>query len=99
MSCEKYRDELREAARLKLKSHAAPTPEIMTETDKELRAVIQDIAKHYDKPYKTVQGEVYEIFSQEWERHMLQEERKKESKDRQRIFRNMDIQARAKERT
>lgn len=99
MSCEKYRDELREAARIKLKSHAASTPEIMTETDKELREILQDISERYDKPYKSVQSEVYDIFSQEWERHMFQEERKKESRDRQRMFQNMDKQAKAKERT
>lgn len=96
MSCEKYTDELREAAKLKLKSHAASTPEIMTETDKELREILQDISERYDKPYKSVQSEVYDIFSQEWERHMLQEERRKASNDRQRMFKIIDRQVKNK---
>lgn len=92
MSCEIYSDDIREAARLKIKSHSAPTPEIMTETDIKLRAAIQKISENYNKPYRDVQNDVYDIFSQEWERRMLQEERRKASTERQRIFKNMDRQ-------
>ena len=99
MSCEKYKDELREAVKLKLKSHSAPTPEIMSETDKELKTLIQEISESYSKPYKTVQNEVYDIFSQEWERRMQQKERRKQASDRQRTFQSIDRRTKAKQRT
>lgn len=65
---ERYIVDLKRAMLLKFEAATAPSPDIMTETDRKLSKLYQDMSDYSGKAAKTIIKEVREKFSEEWQR-------------------------------
>ena len=64
---ERYISDFRKAMLLKFKSATSPSPDIMTEADKESAELYRQMSDYSGKTIKTIIKEVNEKFSEEWE--------------------------------
>ena len=64
---ERYIRDFRKAKLLKFKSATSPSPDIMTEADKESAELYRKMSDYSGKSVKTIIKEVNEKFSEEWE--------------------------------
>lgn len=87
MSCEKteknnterYIRDLKKAVLLKFKSATSPSPDIMTEADKESAELYRRMSDYSGKTVKAIIKEVNEKFSEEWINQTEDKFRKSES--------------------
>lgn len=65
---ERYIKDLKKAVLLKIMAAASPSPDIMTEADRKLSKLYQEMSDYSGKAAKTIIRETEEKFSEEWQR-------------------------------
>lgn len=96
---EQYIKDFKKVILLKFKAAVSPSPDIMTETDRKLAKLYQEMSDYSGKAAKTIIKEAEKKFSEEWQRETeslfkksksLYEYRKNKYREIQMMLRYMD---------